>query len=412
MAAFSYQALNADGKKVKGVLEGDSPRQIRQLLREKGLKPLDINAGKGSAKTAEKDASSLRSKLLSFQTVRLNHAELALFTRQLATLIQSSLPLDEALQAVADQTPKQQIKSLILDIRSRVVEGHSLAYALGDFPRIFDSMYRAMVNAGESAGFLGIVLERLADYTENSQYTQQKIRSAMVYPFILMIVALCVIVGLMVGVVPDLVKVFDTKGAELPLITQGLIWLSDFLIDYGVYALIVLVVLIVMFMRFMQKPSRQRAWHAIKLKLPLIANITRTADTARFASTLSMLVGSGVPLLDAIKIAAAVLNNMILKDVCTDVAITVQEGGSFGKALGQTEEFPPMLVHMVSNGEASGELEAMLDRVAKNQEREIEMTLTAMLSVLEPLMIVVMSGIVMLIVMAILLPIMDLNTLV
>ncbi|CAA0125884.1 Type II secretion system protein F [BD1-7 clade bacterium] len=411
MAAFSYQALNADGKKVKGVLEGDSPRQIRQMLREKGLKPLDISHSKSAGKSSEKSSDSGFS--LSFlNTVRLNPAELALFTRQLATLIQSSLPLDEALQAVADQTQKQQIKSLILDIRSRVVEGHSLAYALGDFPKIFDSMYRAMVTAGESAGFLGIVLERLADYTENSQYTQQKIKSAMVYPIILMIVAFGVITGLMVGVVPDLVKVFDTKGADLPVLTKGLIWLSDFIIDYGIYAFIAVAALIIWFMRFMQKPSRKRKWHVLKLRLPLIRGITRTADTARFASTLSMLVGSGVPLLDAIRIASAVLNNMVLRDVCTEVAITVQEGGSFGKALGATDEFPPMLVHMVSNGEASGELEAMLEKVAQNQEREIEMTLTSMLSVMEPLMIVIMSGIVMMIVMAILLPIMDLNTLV
>lgn len=407
MAAFSYVALNDQGKKVKGIVEGDSARQVRTQLREKGLKTLEINTTKSRRKS-----DSPGSTPFSFKSPKLKYSELALFTRQLATLIQSSLPLDEALQAVADQSPKENIKSLILDIRSRVVEGHSLAYALGDFPKVFDSMFVAMVNAGEQAGFLGVVLERLADYTESSQYTQQKIKSAMVYPIILGVVALAVIIGLMVGVVPDLVKVFDTKGAELPLLTQILIWLSDFIIDYGIYTFFILIAFFIGFRQLMQKPSRQRTWHQIKLRLPLVSGVSRTADTARFASTLSMLVASGVPLLEAIKIAAAVLQNLILKDVCTDVGMAVQEGTSFSKALGVSGEFPPMLVHMVSSGEKSGELEAMLAKVAQNQEREIEMTITAMLSILEPLMIVAMSVIVMLIVMAILLPIMDLNTLV
>ena len=407
MAAFSYIALNAEGKKVKGIVEGDSPRQVRQQLREKGLKTLEIS----TTRSREKSAAS-KGFNFNFNRPKLKYSELALFTRQLATLIQSSLPLDDALQAVAEQSPKEHIKTLILDIRSRVVEGHSLAYALGDFPKIFDSMFVAMVNAGEQAGFLGVVLERLADYTENSQYTQQKVKSAMVYPIILSIVALSVIVGLMVGVVPDLVKVFDSKGADLPPLTQGLIWLSDFIIDYGIYTFIILVGLFFAFKQFMQKPTRQRRWHKIKLTLPLFSTVSKTADTARFASTLSMLVASGVPLLDAIKIAGAVLQNIILKEVCTDVGVAVQEGTSFSKALQASEQFPPMLVHMVASGEKSGELETMLGKVAQNQEREIEMTLTSMLSVLEPVMIVGMSLIVMVIVMAILLPIMDLNTLV
>ena len=409
MAEFSYIALSPEGKKVKGILEGDSPRQVRQQLREKGLKALEISTSKSREKNKSDSSAGFS---FNFNSPKLNYSELALFTRQLATLIQSSLPLDEALQAVAEQSPKEHIKTLILDIRSRVVEGHSLAYALGDFPKVFDTMFVAMVNAGEQAGFLGVVLERLADYTESSQYMQQKVKSAMVYPIILGVVALAVIIGLMVGVVPDLVKVFDTKDAELPALTQVLIWLSDFIIDYGIYTFFVLAGLFFALRQFMQKPARQRRWHQIKLRLPLLSSIVRTADTARFASTLSMRVASGVPLLEAIKIAAAVLENLLLKDICGDVAMAVQEGTSFSKALEVSGEFPPMLVHMVSSGEKSGELEAMLGRVAQNQEREIEMTLTAMLSILEPVMIVIMSGIVMLIVMAILLPIMDLNTLV
>jgi general secretion pathway protein F len=408
MAAFSYQALDVDGKKVKGIIEGDSARQIRQILREKNLKPLDVNQTK--QESADKSGSS-QSSLFNFGGTKLKPAELALFTRQLATLVRSNLPLDEALQAVAQQSGKAQIKSLVLELRSKVLEGHSLAYALGEYPKVFSDMYQAMVKAGEHAGFLGVVLERLADYTENSQYTRQKIKAAMTYPMVLAVVAIAVVVGLMVKVVPNLVKVFASSGAELPALTKGLIWVSDYLLDYGIVTFIVIATVIFFIRRYFQKPGPKYRLHGWLLKMPLIANIYRSIETARFSSTLSMLVASGVPLLQAIQIAAAVLSNLILREVCTEVATAVQEGSSFHKALDQSGEFPPMLVHMVASGEASGELEAMLERVSINQEREVDMTLTALVSVIEPLMIVFMSLIVMTIVIAILLPIIDLNTL-
>ncbi|MCY4045661.1 MAG: type II secretion system inner membrane protein GspF [Cellvibrionales bacterium] len=409
MAAFSYQALDSNGKKVKGILEGDSSRHVRTLLREKNLRPLDVELSGDTSKSSE---DKQRSFLAGFTRVKMNTSELALFTRQLSTLILSGLPLDESLQAVAQQTEKPRLKAMVLDVRTKVLEGHSLAYALGGYPKVFDGMYRAMVNAGEQAGFLGVVLERLADHTESSQYTQQKVKSAMVYPIILMVVALAVITGLMVGVVPDLVKVFNSRGAELPALTRGLIWLSDYLINHGLITLLAILGGIIALQRFMQTPARQMWLGRLKLKLPLVSKIVRAAETSRFSSTLSMLVASGVPLLQAIRISAAVLNNPVLKELCQEVAVNVQEGGSFGKALENTKAFPPLFVHMVSSGEASGELEAMLSKVAQNQERELEMTLTSLVSVLEPLMIVMMSGIVMTIVMAILLPIMDMNTLV
>jgi general secretion pathway protein F len=409
MAAYSYQALDSKGKKVKGILEGDSSRHVRTLLREKHLRPLEVEL---SGETSKQSEEKQRSLFSGFSRVKMSTSELALFTRQLSTLILSGLPLDESMKAVAQQTEKPRLKSMVLDVRTKVLEGHSLAYALGGYPKVFDGMYRAMVNAGEQAGFLGVVLERLADHTESSQYTQQKVKSAMVYPIILMIVAFAVITGLMVGVVPDLVKVFNSRGAELPPLTRGLIWTSDYLVNHGFITLLGILGGIIALQRFMQTPARQMWWGKMKLKLPLVSKIVRAAETSRFSSTLSMLVASGVPLLQAIRISAAVLNNPHLKALCQEVALSVQEGGSFGKALGNTGAFPPLFVHMVSSGEASGELEAMLAKVAQNQERELEMTLTSLVSVLEPLMIVMMSGIVMTIVMAILLPIMDMNTLV
>lgn len=414
MAAFSYQAIDANGKKVKGILEGDSPKQIRQILREKNLKPIDVQesrASKSTKSSSDKNSDGSESLLSSFRGVKLKSAELALFTRQLATLVKASMPLDEALQAAAQQTTKPQIKSMIVDLRSKVLEGHTLAYALGEFPKVFDNMYQAMVKAGESAGFLGIALERLADYTENSQYTQQKVKGAMIYPMILSVVALAVVTALMVKVVPNLVKVFDTKGAELPGLTQGLIIISDYLVDYGLITFIALVFAGISIRHYFTKPAPKKRLHAAMLKLPMISNLYRTIETARFASTLSMLVASGVPLLQALRIAGAVMNNLILREVCEEIADNVQEGGSFSRALEASGQFPPMLVHMVSSGEQAGELEQMLEKVSNNQEREIDMTISSLVAIVEPLMIVFMSGIVMTIVIAILLPIMDLNTL-
>ena len=410
MAAFNYQALDARGKKVKGVLEGDSPRQVRQLLRERQLTPLDVSASNAKQSSS---ASENRSNFGFFQnSTKLNPAELSLFTRQLATLIRSNLPIDEALQAVAEQSTKASTKSLVLDLRSKVMEGHSLAYALGEYPKVFDNMFEAMVKAGEHAGFLGVVLERLADYTETSQYTRQKIKAAMIYPIILAIVAISVIVGLMVKVVPGLIKVFDSSGAELPALTRALIATSDYLVSYGFVTFIVLVGMGIAAIKFFQIPKNKYWLHTFLLRIPFTSGLYRTIETARFSSTLSMLVASGVPLLQAIKIAAAVLNNLLLRDICKDVATAVQEGGSFHKALAKSEQFPPMLVHMVASGEASGELETMLEKVAINQEREVDMTIGSLVSVIEPVMIVFMSVIVMTIVMAILLPIINLNTLV
>jgi general secretion pathway protein F len=410
MPAYSYQAFDSNGKTIKGVLEGDSARQIRQVLREKGLKPLEVNIS--SEATKNSDGSKLSGFSLSFRTTRLNTGELALFTRQLATLVQSNLPLDEALKAVSEQSQKTAVKSLILDVRSKVVEGHTLAYAMGEFPKVFNNMYRSMVQAGEHAGFLGEVLERLADYTESSQYTQQKIKMAMIYPAALVCVAFSVISALMVMVVPKLIKIFESKSTELPTLTKILIWLSDYLVNYGFYTLIIFVACIFMVRKFLTIPAQLYRFHGFLLRMPFFGNTVRTIDTARFSSTLSILIASGVPLLEAIKIAGAVLSNLVLKDVCSDVAVSVQEGSSFNKALSKTGEFPPMLVHMVASGEASGELETMLERVAKNQNRELEMTLGALMSILEPALIIFMGGFVLLIVLAVLMPIFEMNSMV
>ncbi|MEM0954127.1 MAG: type II secretion system inner membrane protein GspF [Pseudomonadota bacterium] len=406
MTAYRYRALDIEGKLTKGILEGDSERQIRTALRAQRLKPVEV---------AEANRRMVGATNVGFSRLfapRVKPGDLALVTRQLATLVQSNLPIDECLQAVAEQTRKQRLKGLLLQVRSRVAEGHSLAYAMGEFPNVFSEMYRAMVKAGEAAGFLGPVLEQLADYSEQRQYTQQKLQMAMIYPFILLGVAVAVVVALMVFVVPELVGIFAHTQAELPWLTRFLIAASDYVRDWGLLTLAALVVVVFSARALLRQEGRRRRWHQLLLALPGVRGILTSIDTARFASTLSILMASGVPLLESLRIAGAVLNNRILRESSASVAEMVQEGSSLNRALQQSGHFPPLMVHMVASGEASGELETMLQRSATNQERELEMTLGTLMGVMEPLMVVFMGGMVLGIVLAILLPIFELNTMV
>ncbi len=406
MTAYRYRALNSEGKLVRGVLEGDSERQIRTQLRGQSLRPVEVGVANKQA------AGSQSTSRFSFLQSRISAGDLALLTRQLATLVLSNLPLDEALQAAAQQSRSGRIKGMLLQVRSRVSEGHTLAYAMGEFPLVFNEMYRAMVNAGEHAGYLGPVLEQLAEYTEQRQYTGQKLKMAMIYPFILVGVALAVVVALMVFVVPELVGIFAHSKRELPLLTRALIAGSDFFRDYGMGLLLGLILLVFVIRQLLRNPRRKKRWHGLLLRMPGLSRLLIALDTARFASTLSILMASGVPLLDSLRIAGQVLTNLVLREDSEVVAEHVQEGSSLHRALEQSGHFPPMMVHMVASGEASGELETMLERSATNQERELEMTLGTMMSLFEPLMVVFMGGMVLTIVLAILLPIFDLNTMV
>lgn len=406
MPAFRYKALDAQGKLVKGVLEADSARVIRSQLRGKHLKPVEV------AEAAGVRSASQGSQRFSLFKPRLGAAELALVTRQLATLVASALPLDECLKAAAEQTRRASTKALLLQVRSRVAEGYTLASAMSSFPQAFGEMYRAMVHAGEQAGQLAPVLEQLADYTESRQHTAQKLQMALIYPFVLIAVAVAVVTALMVFVVPELVGIFAHTEKALPPLTVALIAVSDFLREDGVWLLLAIVVAVLVFRRVIREPAMRRRWHRLLLRVPGIRGLIASMDTARFASTLSILMASGVPLLDALRIAAAVMSNLVLRDAAESVAVRVQEGASLNRALSQEPFFPPMMVHMVASGEASGDLETMLARSAANQERELEMTLGTVMGLFEPLMVVLMGGLVLMIVLAILLPIFDLNSMV
>ena len=404
MPAFEYVALTPKGKEEKGVLEADTARQVRQLLRDGGNTPLEVNQVADESRQSGAGTASKRSKM--------KPAELALVTRQLATLIQAGSPLEEALGTTARQTDRENVKRIMSAIRSKVKEGHSLAASLKTFPAAFPHLFQATVDAGEKSGHLDAVLERLADYTESRQIMQQKVTTAMVYPAILVFMAIAIVSGLLGYVVPKIVTVFQQMDQELPTLTKIILALSDFITAYGIHMVIAFVIAVFLFRRIIQIPEWRYRYDNFLLKLPLVGNLVRGTDTARFARTLSILSSSGVPILDALTISAQVMSNLPMKDAVEKAAIKVREGMPIYKALEQSSYFPPMTVYLIASGEGTGKLDAMLERAAVQQERETDTTLTALLSIFEPILIVVMGIIVLLIVLAILLPIFELNQLV
>jgi general secretion pathway protein F len=338
--------------------------------------------------------------------------ELTLFTRQLATLVRSGLPLDEALTAVSQQSESKRVKRIALGVRAAVLEGSSMAQALNQFPNAFPPLFRATVEAGEQSGKLDVILERLADYVERRQELQQKVLLASLYPLILTVVAIGVVVLLLAYVVPQVVGVYADIEQDLPTLTKGLIALSDFVRDYGPYVAVALVVAGIVFARMMRNVEFRRKVHRLQLRVPLVGRLTRGANTGRFTRTLGILFGSGVPILDAMRIGTQVVSNVPMRDAI-DVATTkVREGAPLARSLGESRLFPPIALHLIASGEASGRLDEMLDSAARNQEREVETLVGALMAILGPVLILSMGVIVLLIVLAILLPIFDLNQLV
>ena len=401
MSAFEYAALDGSGRLRKGVLEGDTPRQIRQALREKNLVPVSVTP------VAEKPGRRLLLPARSMPA-----ADLALITRQLATLVRAGTVLEEAILAVAEQSEKTRSKSILLALRARILEGHSLATACGEFPATFSDLYRSTVEAGEQAGALDLVLERLADYTEFRQQLRQKIMLALLYPSLLTTVALLVVGGLVTYVVPQVVSVFQNIGQELPLLTRALIRTSDFLRHYNLALLLMAGLATAGVKIALGHEQRLRQLHGLLLKLPLIGRFVRALNTARFTRAFSILTASGVPALEGLQIAGEVLGNLVMRQAVVQAALRVREGGSISQALTRAGCFPPLTLHLIASGEASSNLEEMLDRAATSHEREVETLITTAMTIFEPVLILVMGGIVLLIVLAILLPIFNLNQLV
>lgn len=403
MAAFEYLALDPRGREQKGLIEADSPRQARQLLRDKQWSPLEVKQAR-----AREDSGAGGWRFGRGLSAR----DLALVTRQLSTLVQAALPIEEALRAAAAQSSSQKIKSMLLAVRARVMEGHSLAASLREYPSAFPELYRATVAAGEHAGHLGLVLDQLADYTDQRQQSRQKIQLALLYPVILLVASLAIVVLLLGYVVPDVVKVFVNTGQDLPALTTGLIAVSEVVQSWGWLILLGIVVAGFAMRQALRDEGIKRRWHALILRIPLVGRLARATNTARFASTLAILTRSGVPLVDALGIAAAVIANLRIRDKVIEAAQRVREGGSLTRALDATGEFPPMMLHMIASGEKSGELDQMLARTARNQENDLAAQISLLVGLFEPFMLVFMGAVVLVIVLAILLPILSLNQLV
>lgn len=404
MPAFEYKALTDAGRERSGVVEGDTARQARQTLREQGMSPLEIRPV-----SEEKETKGVRRSL---GGGGLSATELALITRQIATLVRSGTPLEEALTTTARQNEKARIKRIVTAVRARVNEGHTLESALAEFPGAFPELFRATVAAGEKSGHLDAVLDRLADYAESRQEMQQKIGMAMFYPAILTTIAILVAAGLLTYIVPQVVQVFEHLGQDLPWLTKTLIAVSDTLKSYGIYIIIAIAAGSFLFARAMRNDGFKTGVHRQLLRLPMISKLIKGLNTARFARTLSILSASGVPVLDALKISAKVIPNIPMREAVMDAAANVREGASIQNSLDQSGYFPPMTLHLIASGESSGNLEDMLERAAAHQERELQSTLSAIMTLFEPLLIVFMGALVLVIVLAILLPIFELNQLV
>lgn len=402
MPAYEYKSLDHRGKIKKGTSEADSARQVRQQLRDKGWVPLEVNeAGENHGTRATGSLFSSSGKL--------KGAEQALLTRQLATLLKSGLPVEQALSAVAKQSANARIERIILAVRAKVREGHSLAGSLATFPRAFSEMYRATVDAGEQSGHLEQVLEQLADYLETRHDTGRSVAQAMVYPAFIMVFATLVIILLMTMVVPKLVDVFENREQDLPLITDIIIWFSDAVRDWGWLMGLLVVGAIFAFSRAMREPAFRLRVHRRLARMPGVGTMMRAADSARLASTLGILGRSGVPLVDALFIAAQVVSNLAVRDAVKNAAARVREGGNLSRALESSGYFPPMLVQMIASGEASGELDHMLTRAADYQERELTSTVDTLVGLLGPIMLLVMAAVVIVIVLSVMLPIMQMN---
>ncbi|WP_180182599.1 type II secretion system inner membrane protein GspF [Acinetobacter sp. YH01020] len=401
MPAYQFTAIDASGKQQKGVLEGDSARQIRQQLRDQSLIPVAVDP-------IEQKDKHTQQRL--FQK-GLNAYDLALLTRQLSVLVAAAIPLEEAIRAVGKQNEKAHVQNLLMSVRSKVLEGHSLANALQQAGR-FPELYIATIAAGERSGHLDLILDQLADYTENRFAMQKKVQGAMIYPIILMLMSFGIVMGLMTYVVPDIVKTFDQSKDALPWITVALMKASDFIRMAWPFLLVGSVVSIFLLVRFLRTAAGHYAFDRLTLKLPLFSKLSKGINAARFASTLSILTKSGVPLVDALKIGAAVSNNWVIRDSVNLAAEKVTEGGNLATQLERSGYFPLMMVQMIKSGESSGELDRMLERASTMQDREVTTLISTLLALLEPLMLVFMASIVLVIVIAVMLPIVNMNNMI
>lgn len=398
MGAFQYQALKQSGAACKGSIEADSERHARHLLRTRGLIPIEVHAFK---------------KLkLAKQSDKLSAPQLALFTRQLATLLAAGIPVEESLKGVSEQTEKEQTKEFIIGIRAKVMEGYSLAQAMAEYPNAFPELYRATVASGEQTGRLEVVLEKLADYTENQQQTRQKIQQALIYPTLMIIVSTAIIAFLLAFVVPKIIEVFHSSGQTLPLMTIVLIQISALVKSYGLFFMAAVIFGIIGFRKCLKNARFKTSWHKIMLKLPIIAYLVNSVNVARYIHTFSILFAAGVSVLETMRVSASLINNVVMREAFDAATIRVKEGTAIHSALKETTFLGPMAIHLIASGEKSGEIAPMMERAANHLDNEVKRIIDTALTLLEPLIILLMGSVVLFIVLATLLPIFSMEQLV
>jgi general secretion pathway protein F len=398
MGAYQYQALKKNGNADKGVIEADSERHARQLLRDQGLVPTHIQ--------------TLTQQRLINTKSKISSADLSLLTRQLATLLAAGIPVEESLRGVSEQTEKDKVRELIIGIRAKVLEGYGLAQAMDQYPNAFPELYRATVNSGEQTGRLDLVLEKLADYTENQQQTKQKVQQALIYPLIMIIVSTAIISFLLTFVVPKIIDVFTSSGQSLPAMTEILITFSYFVKSYGLYALIFLILLFIGFKKSLQNIKIKTAWHRLILKLPIVSYLVKTINVARYIHTFGILFAAGVSVLETMRVSASLVTNVVMRHAFDTATLRVREGSGINEALKDTRFISPMAIHLIASGEKSGQLSNMMERAANHLDNEVKRLIDTSLTLLEPMVILFMGAVVLFIVLATLLPIFSMEQLV
>jgi general secretion pathway protein F len=414
MPMYAYKGIASSGKNISGVKDADSPKTLRQVLRKDGVLVTSFELSRGGK--ASKEANAKKGGLsrdvdLGGILGGVKKAEVATFTRQMATLLKAGIPLAEALGALVDQVTNVRMKTPLSEVRTMVNEGSSFADALAKHPKIFDELFVSMVRAGEIAGNLDEVLTRLADFLEGSQKLKSKVQSAMIYPMVMVTVTVGIIGVLMVKVIPEITSMFTQQGKTLPINTRMLIASSGFMGAHWKGILLFIVLASIGFVKWKATKDGKETWHKFVLKIPVLGQLVRTINVSRFARTLGTMLESGVPMLRALDTSKQIVANVVLQHAIENAKRAVTEGESLAQTLKKSGEFPPTMIHMTAVGERAGQLEQMLERVATTYETEVDVKLGRMTALLEPLILVVMGGIVSFIVFSILQPIMDLGNL-
>ncbi|OGV31865.1 MAG: type II secretion system protein GspF [Legionellales bacterium RIFCSPHIGHO2_12_FULL_35_11] len=397
MTAYQYTALQKNGKNCKGILEADSERHARELLKAQNLLPIELVLLKKQIAASKKD--------------KLKSDELSLLTRQLATLVAAGIPIDESLKGVAEQAENATTKKLIIAIRAKVMEGFGLAQAMATYPNAFPELYRATLAAGEKSSRLDLVLEKLADYTENLQSVKQKIQQALIYPTLMIIVSFSIISFLLAFVVPKIIDVFANFGQSLPIMTVILIHVSNFIKHYGILVLVLMGLLSILFFKAIKIPNYKIKWHGFLLKLPIISNLIVSINVARYIKTFGILFSAGVSILETMRVSASVINNVVIQDSFNKASIQVKEGTNISVALKNTNYIKSMAAHLIQSGEKSGQIAVMMERAANSLDSEVKRVIDTSLTLLEPLIILLMGAVVLFIVLATLLPIFSMEQL-